>query len=450
MGICSSKPVSSGSNRGVVLQRPVAQPVEAKRELQRSGELRFRVGGFSTADVTKINELCQTMKETKGEALHVFLTERFSQQFRENKQPNSIFYYAAAQYYAFQNTQQPDRRWTDALKESLRYINRDFKNKIGNDVIASLESVVRNHDGLNEQARQALFFNRNYSLLERSIFISSCVSDLKRTETRDQAMGYLEQFKRDCVGNGGPVKSHQEEKNDDRLNPIQPVGHSRDIGEVKSEPVQKSNFLRLPKDILRSAIPPYLTVGDVGRLNQVSTEVKELNCADGVIYFEPRNPDEFTIHDLNYLCSRYSNLQVLDLKVCRELTDIRALAKLTNLQRLVFSNCRQRTDISALAKLTNLQRLGLSYCDEISALDQLIKLEELDLNWCTQLTDISPLAKLTILQRLDLKGCNQLTDISSLAQLIKLEELDLSFCSQLTNDQIKNLKTALPNLAIHR
>ena len=70
--------------------------------------------------------------------------------------------------------------------------------------------------------------------------------------------------------------------------------------------------------------------------------------------------------------------------------------------------------------------------------------------YCNQLTDISALDQLIKLEELDLSRCDKLIDISALAKLTNLQRLGLEGCRQLTHDQIKNLETALPNLAIHR
>jgi beta-lactamase regulating signal transducer with metallopeptidase domain len=150
-------------------------------------------------------------------------------------------------------------------------------------------------------------------------------------------------------------------------------------------------------------------------------------------------------------------------------SDIRALAKLTNLKKLTL-NGTAVSDISPLANLTNLEtlELGSTNISDIRVLTRLTKLRTLSLKDCKNIVDIGPLANLTILKSLDLSympigdinalaklkmlrmlnlcGTN-VADISLLAQFSKLSELHID-PFRFSNEQIENLRNALPNLNI--
>jgi hypothetical protein len=108
----------------------------------------------------------------------------------------------------------------------------------------------------------------------------------------------------------------------------------------------------------------------------------------------------------------------------RNLTSIRALARLTGLMEL-YLPVNELTDITPLAGLRSLTWLDLSLnkLTDLTPLATLSGVTELDLA-CNRLTDITPLANLTRLTFLSLAN-NELTNISPLANLTELKRLNL-------------------------
>jgi hypothetical protein len=128
-----------------------------------------------------------------------------------------------------------------------------------------------------------------------------------------------------------------------------------------------------------------------------------------------------------------TNLSVLNLSGCKQVSDLGPLAKLTQLATLDLSGCRLVSDLSPLAKLTQLITLNLLLCEEMSDLSPLAKLTQLtslNLNGCEGVSDLSPLAKLTQLITLNLGGCELVETLSPLAKLTQLTTLNLSGCRQ--------------------
>ena len=110
-----------------------------------------------------------------------------------------------------------------------------------------------------------------------------------------------------------------------------------------------------------------------------------------------------------------------------QLTELpKGLEKLTQLKLLALNN-NQLTSVKGLAKLTQLEQLLLGN---------------------NQLTDLTGLEKLTQLEELVLGG-NQLTDLTGLEKLMQLEGLNLFNNPDLTEDQIDELKKALPKCSIY-
>ena len=178
---------------------------------------------------------------------------------------------------------------------------------------------------------------------------------------------------------------------------------------------------------------------------------------------------------------KLNDTQINDIKVLSSLTDLKklylsrtqinniaALSSLTDLNELYLSRT-QIKDIFPLSSLTNLTKLGLAdtQVNDITPLSSLTDLTILylsrtpisdisplslltDLNWLelddTQINDISPLSSLTKLTYLDLIGI-KIYDITPLKSLKNLKTLKVN-SNSLTQDQIDELKDALPNCSI--
>jgi Leucine-rich repeat (LRR) protein len=142
------------------------------------------------------------------------------------------------------------------------------------------------------------------------------------------------------------------------------------------------------------------------------------------------------------------DLEYLDIFISG-FNDISPLAELKNLQHLSLDS-KDINDISLLAKLTNLQNLFLdnSNIKDIAALSKLKNLKFLSL-YTQQISDIKPLEGLINLKSLVLIDTN-IKDITPIKNLKNLKELRLQNCENISDQQIEDLRKALPGLKIKR
>lgn len=121
-----------------------------------------------------------------------------------------------------------------------------------------------------------------------------------------------------------------------------------------------------------------------------------------------------------------TNLSVLSLQQCYNLTDISPIGKLTKLEQLTLTYVYEKTDISSISKLTNLKYLNLNgtKVSDISILKNFTNLEFLVLSG-TEVSDISVLKNLTNLWKLDISNTN-VTDITPIQELNNLLVLNIS------------------------
>ncbi len=152
-----------------------------------------------------------------------------------------------------------------------------------------------------------------------------------------------------------------------------------------------------------------------------------------------------SISDISML-AKMTNLQELTLAGV-QINDIYSLAKLPNLQTL-YLNIAWINDISAIANFTQLQSLGISSTRrfDLRLFSNLSNLKSLVIV-SDRIIDVRSLANLTNLQSLDLR-CSQINHITSLAKLANLRELIVNSTSVI-NDQLNDLKKALPNLTVN-
>ena len=130
------------------------------------------------------------------------------------------------------------------------------------------------------------------------------------------------------------------------------------------------------------------------------------------------------------------------------LTDVNTIASLfdsSELKMLELKGCGQLSDISGLADFKSLTVLSLEDCIGISSIDalaQLPELTELKLNGCSNISSISGLSGMQKLEALEIDGC-QLDDFDRLSDLPSLTTLKLgkddkySYC-WLCIDGLKN------------
>lgn len=151
-----------------------------------------------------------------------------------------------------------------------------------------------------------------------------------------------------------------------------------------------------------------------------------------------RNPDTLTDEDYK----RVESLTLLE----RNISDIASLSNLTNLRELTLGTMKIH-DIYILTNLTNLQSLNLNgtQVNDISALANLTSLQSLGISRA-RASDIKLLSGLSNLKSLRI-GSQQPIDTRPLEKLTNLKELSISG-RLIRNDQINELKKALPNLEI--
>lgn len=149
--------------------------------------------------------------------------------------------------------------------------------------------------------------------------------------------------------------------------------------------------------------------------------------------------------------STMANLTELYLsnKSLKDLTPLKGLTGLTTL----YLNCFNLTDLTPISKLTNLKTLELYNCGSVSDLtpiSRLINLTELSMPACYKLSDLTPISNLTNLAILELPKNEAITDLTPLRNLTNLLEINIIDCYNISDQEIQNLKDALPNLMIHR
>ena len=126
----------------------------------------------------------------------------------------------------------------------------------------------------------------------------------------------------------------------------------------------------------------------------------------------------------------FKNIHTLNLRICRQLTDVSALG---NVHTLNLSYCDNITDVSALG---NVHTLNLTNCKKITDVSALGKVHNLDLRHCENITDVSALGNV---YNLSLRGCENISDVSALGNV---HTLKLDHCDKITDvSALKNVHT---------
>jgi len=127
-----------------------------------------------------------------------------------------------------------------------------------------------------------------------------------------------------------------------------------------------------------------------------------------------------------YLTKVSPPVQELNLMVCREITNVDSLNRLTSLKSLNLSICDKLIDVNGLKGLSNLQSLDLNNCRElinVDGLKGLSSLQILGLYGCSALANVDGLLGVNSLTYLDMHGCSELTNVDGLNGLFNLTNL---------------------------
>jgi len=113
-----------------------------------------------------------------------------------------------------------------------------------------------------------------------------------------------------------------------------------------------------------------------------------------------------------------------------------ALARQDLLKELRLPLCRQLTHLAPIQKLTELTILDLTGCESVTDLGPvkgLTKLRYLNISGCAAVEDLAPLAGLDQLRDLNAYRCEKARHVRALAGLKRLEQLNLGRCAAVTD-----------------
>lgn|GEM_PF-2515997 len=131
------------------------------------------------------------------------------------------------------------------------------------------------------------------------------------------------------------------------------------------------------------------------------------------------------------------NIENLDIRSCRNITDISPLGSLSRLSILNMQACSKVEDISPLTNLKNLKELNLHNCMslvDLTPLTQMDSLRVLHLPPATTNEELSlVLFHVPQLEKLSLKECSLINDISSVADLTNLTHLEMNHGPELVD-----------------
>jgi Leucine-rich repeat (LRR) protein len=255
------------------------------------------------------------------------------------------------------------------------------------------------------------------------------------------------------IGRGpGPLTIASLDKNSIDLSPV------RKLFELRKLDLSRTDFKN---------IKSLKNLDNLTELNLAGTAFSDLKQIKGLKNLHILNLGGTEISDLEPI-KAHTNVRQLSLS-STAIEDFSHLRTLTNLEVLHLGQTNI-TELSSIEELVNLKELDIGYSNiaDIEPIKGLTKLEVLNLG-TTQVSDLVPLKGLINLKKLVLNG-TQVSDIESIKELAKLQELvlfdtevsDLEPIKNLSNlkslwlgmdveeQQINDLKTALPNLKIHQ
>lgn len=252
---------------------------------------------------------------------------------------------------------------------------------------------------------------------------------------------------------------------------------------IQGKNLENLNFLSQMPNLLELNID-YESVQDskgFKHLNQLERlEITVLPDDSLVGFGRNSNLKEFFVYNCAELeeipeLSIFPELEILFLEKCDNITDLKPLGSLSELRTLdlYLQENSEDLDFSTLGKLFNLRELslcsnelfetawiinlkklsslnlnGCEMLEDLSGLSALPNLWSLNLGACPNLIDLDELSSLSELRELYLDGCYELECISGIESLIKLEWIDLSECEMITIEQVRELKSKLPDCHI--
>ncbi|SEG78056.1 hypothetical protein SAMN04489712_11221 [Thermomonospora echinospora] len=122
----------------------------------------------------------------------------------------------------------------------------------------------------------------------------------------------------------------------------------------------------------------------------------------------------------------FPDLESLDLRFCRFLTDMDELAGIQSLIHLKLSDLDQIRDLSPFAAFPRLESIDLHGCKKVTTLEGLgdhPRLKKLGIHGCPDLRTLEGLGELPALQEVRLTGCPTLSDLDGLGRLPALRTL---------------------------
>jgi len=169
---------------------------------------------------------------------------------------------------------------------------------------------------------------------------------------------------------------------------------------------------------------------------------------DAMIHLEELHIHNTTIENLSFT-KDLTNVNVLDIRINKNLTDITGLEHLPNLKKLSIYNCNIK-NISCMKEYCNIEILDIrDCCNDITGFHHLMNLKKLELHYCDKIKDIKPLKYMTKLETLVIELSNyNMVDLSDMTNLTKLTKLELISCENLTDISHIQCHTQLTKLRI--
>ena len=171
--------------------------------------LKFRLGGFTSSDVSELKQLLSQITNVEVEKLFI---EKMSEVFRKNftsfKKPHSLFYYFLATYYKFKYETTFNKHYLDMIKMTLQHINDDSLSKYNMSVVipselSSLEELVKDHV-VSEFELKDLFSRDKLVFLEKCVFVSRYIEQFNKSNS--DAIVYLTRFDEEIYKSFAPDK----------------------------------------------------------------------------------------------------------------------------------------------------------------------------------------------------------------------------------------------------
>jgi len=222
------------------------------------------------------------------------------------------------------------------------------------------------------------------------------------------------------------------------ITPLAKLSKLHDLSLKKCDAIVDLNPLKQLTHIIRLSLPPKTTSDDLNRLLPYLTKLEHLSMNSC-----------YAITDISAL-AHLARLKTLNMDHNQTVRDLAPLSTLEQLVRLHLTHS-QVSDLRPLQNMTSLKFLWLwnnKNISDLAPLAALKNLQSLSVNGCDKVSDITPLAGLNKLQYLGLSRLDKLRDISALFELGRLEKLDLRGNKMIQQEQLGQLKKALPGIKV--